>query len=101
MEDPPPPTLKLEDTEAQHGPSGAGGYNPYDTGRTVKSRAVQVAGTAPEPAQPRKPTDLRKLSEWIKAQRRAEAAKAEQQPGGEAAAKPDAPAAPSGGNPRR
>jgi len=100
MEDPPPPALKLEDTEAQRGPAAAGGYNPYDTGRTVKNRAVKLPGTTAEPAQPRKPTDLRKLSEWIKAQRRAEAAKAEQ-PAGDEAANPDSAEAPGVTNPRR
>lgn len=46
-----------------------GGYNPYDTG--------VGSGTGAKPRQ--KPTkDLRKLSEWIKAKRRAEAASAEE-----------------------
>lgn len=101
----PIPDLKLEDTEAQQRrglgvKGGTVGYNPYDTGQTVSKRVNNARPTAPEPPRARKPTDLRKLSEWIQAQRRAAAAKAQEQAGGEAE-RPDPPAAPGAGNPRR
>ena len=60
--------LSLEDTLAQKMRGvpvktrvPASGYNPYDAMASGKSR---------EP--PRKPTDLRKLSEWIRVQRQIE-----------------------------
>lgn len=62
--------LSLEDTLAQRQRGLAvtpkkpavSGYNPYDRG--------DPARRAPPPEQPRrKPTDLRKLSEWIQLQR--------------------------------
>jgi hypothetical protein len=68
--------LELEDTGAlrQRGvavaPSPVSGYNPYDTGPASGKRPAQ------EPNAPSgKRTDLRKLSEWIKAQRRVEGLK--------------------------
>ncbi|MFI4914035.1 MAG: hypothetical protein ACHQAR_02460 [Steroidobacterales bacterium] len=42
---------------------GVLGYNPYD------------AGPSAAPREAKKPTDLRKLSEWIRLQRQVEAAK--------------------------
>jgi hypothetical protein len=61
------PDLSLEDTVAQKlrgvpvkARTGVGGYNPYD--------AVPAANSKSEEAKP-KPTDLRKLSEWIRLQR--------------------------------
>lgn len=63
--------FSLEDTVAQKlraapakGATSAGGYNPYET------VAPKAAGDSP-----RKPTDLRKLSEWIRLQREVEALK--------------------------
>lgn len=60
--------LSLEDTLAQKMRGvpvkkrvSASGYNPYD---------AMSAGKSQEP--PRKPTDLRKLSEWIRLQRQVE-----------------------------
>ncbi len=65
--------LSLEDTAAQRqrglparARTGASGYNPYD------------ATPAPKRADARrKPTDLRKLSEWIRLQRQVEESKKE------------------------
>jgi hypothetical protein len=66
--------LSLEDTLAQHARGipaksrpATGGYNPYD---------AQPAGKS-TPA-PRKQTDLRKLSEWIRLQRQVEDNKKDQ-----------------------
>ena len=60
-------SLSLEDTIAQKlrgvptkSRTGVVGYNPYDAEPAAKGKA----GTAG-----RKPTDLRKLSEWIRLQR--------------------------------
>jgi len=71
--------FSLEDTIAPRGRSGADrkskpvvGYNPYD----------RTAGAKPPPpdVEPRrKPTDLRKLSEWIRLQREVEALKKKEQ----------------------
>jgi hypothetical protein len=103
----PIPDLKLEDTAAQQRrglgvKGGVTGYNPYDTGQTVEPRVNSAPKSAPPPSPSHKPTDLRKLSEWIKAQRRAEAVRAEEQAGGEAAAQPEPPVtAPGVRNPRR
>jgi hypothetical protein len=65
--------LSLEDTLSQKArglwrasKTGRSGYNPYDTGPTEK---------APRSAQAKKPTDLRKLSEWIRLTREVEALK--------------------------
>lgn len=71
--------LSLEDTLSQqrrglapHGGKGTVvGYNPYDT--PVGSKDGNKPVVAPEPK--RKPTDLRKLSEWIRLQRQVEALK--------------------------
>jgi hypothetical protein len=59
--------LSLEDTLAQKmrgvptkTRSTVGGYNPYDAMAAGKSKDKDGAG---------KPTDLRKLSEWIRMQR--------------------------------
>ena len=77
--------LSLEDTLAQQrrgvapqsGPKVAvSGYNPYDT--PVGSKSAQKPIVAPDPK--RKPTDLRKLSEWIQLQRQVQALK-KQSPG--------------------
>jgi hypothetical protein len=73
--------LSLEDTLSQHrrvSPPGAkgtvGGYNPYDTPiGSTEDRNPRKSGVSPEPK--RKPTDLRKLSEWIRLQRQVEALK--------------------------
>jgi hypothetical protein len=73
--------LTLEDTEAQQRrglsvKSEVVGYNPYDTGPPASGRAeTQRPGREPSA---RKPTDLRALSEWIRAQRRAEALRNEE-----------------------
>jgi hypothetical protein len=63
--------LSLEDTLAQKMRGvpvktrvSASGYNPYD---------AMASGKTKEPS--RKPTDLRKLSEWIRMQRQIEEAK--------------------------
>lgn len=45
------------------------GYNPYNTGVYDDAEAKKKA--------PRKPTDLRKLSEWIKTQRKVQQLKEE------------------------
>jgi hypothetical protein len=65
--------LSLEDTVAQkirgvapRVKSGVSGYNPYDA-----APSNSAAGDA------RKPTDLRKLSEWIRLTRQVEALKKE------------------------
>ena len=57
-----PGGLSLEDTIAQQmrgvasvAKSKVSGYNPYD-----------MAPSSPKPAADQKPTDLRKLSEWIR-----------------------------------
>jgi hypothetical protein len=59
--------LSLEDTVAQKmrglpvkARTGVGGYNPYDAVPAAKAKYEE-----PKP----KPTDLRKLSEWIRLQR--------------------------------
>jgi hypothetical protein len=79
--------LSLEDTLSQHrrgvSPSGAkgtvGGYNPYDTPiGSTDDRNPRKSGAAPDPK--RKPTDLRKLSEWIRLQRQVEALKKDPKP---------------------
>lgn len=72
--------LKLEDTVAQQSRgvpvrarSAVSGYNPYD--------AAEPVAEDPRPGEPqrqRKPTDLRKLSEWIRLQRQVEALKKEE-----------------------
>jgi len=57
-----------------------GGYNPYDAAPGSKPAPVRPAAAAQlsEDTQPqRKPTDLRKLSEWIRLQRQVEALKHE------------------------
>jgi len=75
--DPPPAEsksdLSLEDTIAQkirgvtpRAKSGVSGYNPYDA---VPSK--------PAKGESNKPTDLRKLSEWIRLTRQVEALKKE------------------------
>ena len=87
--DPPAPVefeLSLEDTLSQHrrvSPPGAkgavGGYNPYDTPiGSTDDRNPRKTDVAPEPK--RKPTDLRKLSEWIRLQRQVEALKKDPKP---------------------
>lgn len=71
--------LSLEDTLSQHrrglvppgGKSPVVGYNPYDT-PIVPPETKKLTGA---PAPKRKPTDLRKLSEWIRLQRQVEALK--------------------------
>ena len=79
--------LSLEDTLSQHRrglvPAGAkttvGGYNPYDTPiGSTEDRNPRKLGVPPEPK--RKPTDLRKLSEWIRLQRQVEALKKDPEP---------------------
>ena len=79
--------LSLEDTLAQHrrglAPPGAkgtvGGYNPYDRPiDLIEDRNPRKSGVAPESK--RKPTDLRKLSEWIRLQRQVEALKKDPKP---------------------
>ena len=73
MEDPPPKDLVLEDTAALRkrgvpvGANPVSGYNPYDTGPPPGGRAARE-----QPAASGKRTDLRKLSEWIRTQRRVE-----------------------------
>ena len=68
--------LSLEDTLAQRMRGGrvkpgktAGGYNPYDTVPLDKSKGKSKRA---------KPTDLRKLSEWIRITREIEQLKKEQ-----------------------
>jgi len=65
--------LSLEDTLAQRmrgvakrAKSAVSGYNPYD-----------MAPTPPAPEAAKKPTDLRKLSEWIRLTRQVAALKKE------------------------
>jgi hypothetical protein len=64
--------LSLEDTFGQQArglggavkkKTGHSGYNPYDAGPTGKPRETEK----------KKPTDLRKLSEWIRLKRDVEA----------------------------
>jgi hypothetical protein len=75
------PELVLEDTAAlrQRGvavaASPAIGYNPYDTGPASGKRLAQETSAAAV-----KRTDLRKLSDWIKAQRRVEDLKKDDEP---------------------
>lgn len=78
--------MSLEDTAAQQrrgvvpkGRKAVPGYNPYDA---PIARAPANSGGAPtlrarglNPG--RKPTDLRKLSEWIRLQRQVEALKSQ------------------------
>jgi hypothetical protein len=86
------PELSLEDTAAQQrrgltvkaGKEGAAGYNPYDTGRSDDGPAAPAPPARESAAAPRKPTDLRKLSEWIRAQRRAQAVRQEESQSDEA-----------------
>ena len=66
--------LSLEDTAAQRqrglparSRTGASGYNPYDANPVHKRAEAR-----------RKPTDLRKLSEWIRLQQQVEASKKNQ-----------------------
>jgi hypothetical protein len=69
----PPPELSLEDTLALRNRGVAvivdpgSGYNPYDTGPPAGGRPAResVAPTG-------KRTDLRKLSDWIRVQRKVE-----------------------------
>lgn len=69
--------LSLEDTLAQQkrglAPKGGTvvGYNPYNT--PLAPADAPKPGAAPEAK--KKPTDLRKLSEWIRLQRQVEALK--------------------------
>jgi len=80
--------LSLEDTLSQQSrgisPSGSKvpvvGYNPYDTPVDAKKPA------AADPDAKRKPTDLRKLSEWIRLQRQVEALKKDGPPDSESGA---------------
>lgn len=65
--------LSLEDTAARHqrglparSRTGVSGYDPYDSTPAQKRAEAR-----------RKPTDLRKLSEWIRLQRQVEALKKE------------------------
>jgi hypothetical protein len=76
--DQPKPDLSLEDTVAQKMrgvtpriKSGISGYNPYD------AAVSQPAAAAGESS---KPTDLRKLSEWIRLTRQVAALKKEKLP---------------------
>jgi hypothetical protein len=82
--------LSLEDTLSQHRrgltPPGAkgtvGGYNPYDTPvGASEDRNPKKPGAPSDPK--RKPTDLRKLSDWIRLQRQVEALKKDPEPGSE------------------
>ena len=50
-------------------PSAGGGFNPYDNARAV---AGKLQPEKPSPPPPRKPTDLKKLEEWMKAKKRAQ-----------------------------
>lgn len=80
LEDTAAPELALEDTAAQRRrglPVRAGGvvgYNPYDTGPPAAGSGPSAPPGEPAPP-PRKRTDLRKLSEWIRLQREVEALK--------------------------
>lgn len=72
--------LSLEDTLAETRrvtPQGAKapvkGYNPYDTPVGSADASKPKPGASSEAK--RKPTDLRKLSEWIRLQRQVEALK--------------------------
>jgi hypothetical protein len=81
--------LSLEDTLSQQtrgvaakATKGTGGYNPYDAAlpnTAAADRGGKADGKAPDAK--RKPTDLRKLSEWIRLQRQVEALKKEPEPG--------------------
>ncbi len=55
-------------------PQGGSGFNPYDNARTLGSKLRPPTGPASAPAQPpqRKPQDLQRLEEWMKAKKRAE-----------------------------
>jgi hypothetical protein len=66
--------LSLEDTETTARPGA--GYDPYQKGARARSGGAPLKqpGAAP-PQRPAKPTDLRKLSEWIKQMRELEARK--------------------------
>ena len=73
-------SLSIEDTAAQKMRVAPGkvrpasGYNPYDA--LAPTRAADANKKKDE--EKRKPTDLRKLSEWIRMQRQVEALKKEQ-----------------------
>jgi len=47
--------------------SAGGGFNPYDNARSAGTR---FKPSQPAAAPPRKPTDMRKLDEWIKSKRK-------------------------------
>ena len=51
--------------------SSGGGFNPYDSARATGSK-MRPASAQAAPAGPRKPVDLKKLEEWMKAKKRAE-----------------------------
>jgi hypothetical protein len=94
--------LTLEDTLSQHSrgltPHGKKGtvvgYNPYDTPNVpVEDRNPRNPGIPPEPK--KKPTDLRKLSEWIRLQRQVEALK-KQGPEADPGSESDSPESDSG-----
>jgi hypothetical protein len=53
--------------------AGNAGANPYDNARSLGTKLRPSTGptTAPSPT-PRKPVDLKKLEEWMKAKKRAE-----------------------------
>jgi len=75
LEDPQPPAV----TGRNERPSGGGfnpydsasntggGFNPYDSARSAGNRVKPSQSPA---APPRKPTDMRKLDEWIKLKRK-------------------------------
>lgn len=54
--------------------STPGGFNPYDNARALGGKLRPAAGpsTAPTPASPKKPVDLKRLEEWMQAKKRAE-----------------------------
>jgi hypothetical protein len=53
---------------------GDGGANPYDNARSLGAKLRPSSGptTAPSAPTQRKPVDLKKLEEWMKAKKRAE-----------------------------
>lgn len=74
--------LSIADTALHRRPSGLGG-NPYDNSSTARGNVgthpYNSAGLAPlKPAEPkRKPTDLKKLQEWMELRKRVEQNKRE------------------------
>lgn len=75
LEEPQPPAASERNERPTHAgfnpydstSSPSGGFNPYDTARSAGDR---LKPSQPPAASPRKPTDMRKLDEWIRLKRK-------------------------------